>query len=260
MRNFPIYEVDSGARDALKTILRTEGLTKEYSGRTVVSDVNLEVREGDVLGIMGPSGSGKSTLFRLINLLEVPTRGRIFFEDDEIKSSSPLAFLVRRKMALVSQKPVAMNRSVFNNIAYGLQLRGLRPELIEQKVNYYLEKLGLHESKDRNARSLSGGEMQRMCFARSVIVDPTLLLLDEFTANLDPTNIAILENAVRDFISQGKKAAIIITHNPFQAKRLCNRAALMIDGRIIEEGETSKIFSDPVDERTKAFIKGEMIF
>ncbi|MEM2943238.1 MAG: ATP-binding cassette domain-containing protein [Methanomassiliicoccales archaeon] len=244
----------------MKELLRTEKLSKRYGNRTVVDEVDLSVKVGDVLGIIGPSGSGKSTLFRLINLLEPPTSGRILFEGQEISHFSPLSYLIRRKMAFVSQKPVAMNRSVFNNIAYGLELREVPREIIEQKVEYYLKKLYLTESRDRNARSLSGGEMQRMCFARSVIVDPTLLLLDEFTANLDPVNISILENAVRDFISEGERAAIIITHNPFQAKRLCNRTALMMEGKIVEEGETSRIFTNPIDERTRAFVSGEMIF
>lgn len=244
----------------MRTLLRTERLTKHYGSTAAVSDVSLTVDDGDILGIMGPSGSGKSTLFRLINILETPDVGKVFFDGAEVSASMPEVHLVRRKMALVLQKPAAMNRSVFNNIAYGLRLRGATEEETETKVNYYVEKLGLTSSRERNARSLSGGEMQRMCFARSVIVDPKLVLLDEFTANLDPKNIAILENAVRDFVKQDGRAAIIITHNPFQAKRLCNRAALMMEGGIVEEGETSKIFNDPSDERTRAFVSGEMVF
>ncbi len=244
----------------MRTLLRTESLTNEYGSTVAVSDVSMAVNEGDILGIMGPSGSGKSTLFRLLNLLESPSAGRIFFEGSEMSTSMPDVHMARRKMALVLQKPAAMNRSVFNNVAYGLQLRGATEEETEAKVNFYLEKLGLAPSRERNARSLSGGEMQRMCFARSVIVDPKLVLLDEFTANLDPKNIAILENAVRDFVKQDGRAAIIITHNPFQAKRLCNRAALMMEGGIVEEGETSRIFNDPRDERTRAFVSGEMVF
>ena len=163
-------------------------------------------------------------------------------------------------MALVLQKPAAMNRSVFNNVAYGLELRQLEKEEIQKRVDDYLERLGLTESKLRNARSLSGGEMQRMCFARSVIVEPRLILLDEFTANLDPQNISILEKAVRDFVKQEGRAAIIITHNPFQAKRICNRSALMMNGKLVEIGETWKIFNDPIDERTRSFVSGEMVF
>jgi len=244
----------------LNDLLRTEELTREYDAKTAVSDVSMSVNVGDIVGIMGPSGSGKSTLFRLINLLERPTKGRIFFDGEEISYSRPDVYLIRRKMALVLQKPAAMNRSVFNNVAYGLELRQLEKEEIQKRVDDYLERLGLTESKLRNARSLSGGEMQRMCFARSVIVEPRLILLDEFTANLDPQNISILEKAVRDFVKQEGRAAIIITHNPFQAKRLCDRSALMMNGKLVEIGETWKIFNDPVDERTRAFVSGEMVF
>lgn len=250
----------TGEGAALNDLLRTEDLTREYETKTAVSDVSMSVNVGDIVGIMGPSGSGKSTLFRLINLLERPTKGRIFFDGEEISYSRPDVYLIRRKMALVLQKPAAMNRSVFNNVAYGLELRQLEKEEIQKRVDDYLERLGLTESKLRNARSLSGGEMQRMCFARSVIVEPRLILLDEFTANLDPQNISILEKAVRDFVKQEGRAAIIITHNPFQAKRLCNRSALMMNGKLVEIGETWKIFNDPVDERTRAFVSGEMVF
>lgn len=250
----------AGEGAALNDLLRTEELTREYDAKTAVSDVSMSVNVGDIVGIMGPSGSGKSTLFRLINLLERPTKGRIFFDGEEISYSRPDVYLIRRKMALVLQKPAAMNRSVFNNVAYGLELRQLEKEEIQKRVDDYLERLGLTESKLRNARSLSGGEMQRMCFARSVIVEPRLILLDEFTANLDPQNISILEKAVRDFVKQEGRAAIIITHNPFQAKRLCNRSALMMNGKLVEIGETWKIFNDPVDERTRAFVSGEMVF
>jgi tungstate transport system ATP-binding protein len=250
----------AGEGAALNDLLRTEELTREYDAKTAVSDVSMSVNVGDIVGIMGPSGSGKSTLFRLINLLERPTKGRIFFDGEEISYSRPDVYLIRRKMALVLQKPAAMNRSVFNNVAYGLELRQLEKEEIQKRVDDYLERLGLTESKLRNARSLSGGEMQRMCFARSVIVEPKLILLDEFTANLDPQNISILEKAVRDFVKQEGRAAIIITHNPFQAKRLCDRSALMMNGKLVEIGETWKIFNDPVDERTRAFVSGEMVF
>jgi len=250
----------AGERTIVNEILRTEGLTREYGKKVAVSNATISVNEGDVIGIMGPSGSGKSTFFRLVNLLESPTRGKIVLDGREISTSDSNVHLIRRKMALVLQKPAAMNRSVFNNIAFGLQLRGLEKEEIEGKVGDYLERVGLTESRIRNARSLSGGEMQRMCFARSVIVEPKLVLLDEFTANLDPQNISILENAVRDFVKRGNAAAMIITHNPFQAKRLCNRSVLMMDGEFIEQGETSKIFSNPSDERTKAFVSGEMVF
>jgi tungstate transport system ATP-binding protein len=250
----------TGEGAALNDLLRTEDLTREYETKTAVSDVSMSVNVGDIVGIMGPSGSGKSTLFRLINLLERPTKGRIFFDGEEISYSRPDVYLIRRKMALVLQKPAAMNRSVFNNVAYGLELRQLEKEEIQKRVDDYLERLGLTESKLRNARSLSGGEMQRMCFARSVIVEPKLILLDEFTANLDPQNISILEKAVRDFVKQEGRAAIIITHNPFQAKRICNRSALMMNGKLVEIGETWKIFNDPVDERTRSFVSGEMVF
>jgi tungstate transport system ATP-binding protein len=250
----------TGEGAALNDLLRTEDLTREYETKTAVSDVSMSVNVGDIVGIMGPSGSGKSTLFRLINLLERPTKGSIFFDGEEISYSRPDVYLIRRKMALVLQKPAAMNRSVFNNVAYGLELRQLEKEEIQKRVDDYLERLGLTESKLRNARSLSGGEMQRMCFARSVIVEPRLILLDEFTANLDPQNISILEKAVRDFVKQEGRAAIIITHNPFQAKRICNRSALMMNGKLVEIGETWKIFNDPVDERTRSFVSGEMVF
>lgn len=244
----------------MSEIVATHDLTKEYNAKRVVDSVSLRVEEGDILGIMGPSGSGKSTLLRLIDLLEEPTSGKIVFKGMEVSAGMQNSHILRRKMALVLQKPAAMNRSVFNNVAYGLRLREMTDEEIVIRVDEYLESLGLLESKERNARSLSGGEMQRMCFARAAIVEPDLLLLDEFTANLDPMNISILERAVRDFVKQDGRAAIVVTHNLFQTKRLCNRSALLMEGRIVEEGPTSTIFSSPSDERTRAFVTGDMVF
>lgn len=244
----------------MTVLLRTEGLAKAYDQRTAVSDVSIRLNEGDILGIMGPSGSGKSTLLRLMDLLELPSSGKVYFEEREVSPLDARAHLVRREMALVLQRPLAMNRSVFNNVAFGLQIRQLGKEAIGAKVIEQLERLGLTEVKDRNAKSLSGGEMQRMCFARSIIVEPKILLLDEFTANLDPQNISILEKAVRDFVNKGGKAAVVVSHNLFQTKRLCNRAALIMNGAIVEEGETSKLFQKPTDERTREFVSGEMIY
>ncbi len=241
-------------------MLRLEGISKEYRGRLAVKNLDLSIEEGDIFGIMGPSGAGKSTLLRIVDLLEPPTSGKVVFRGREVTSDGPDAYAHRRQMGFVLQKPSAMNRSVFNNIAYGLELRKVPEAEIRTRVEEHLRLLHLEELQDRNARSLSGGEMQRMCFARSAIVQPDLLLLDEYTANLDPQNVAILESAVRDFVNRGKRAVLIVTHNVFQARRLCNRLAVMIDGEIVESGSTEDVFNHSKSERARAFVSGEMIY
>ncbi len=241
-------------------LLKAENISKTYGEVEAVRSANVEVKRGEIFGIMGPSGSGKSTLLRILNLLERPTRGEVRFDGEIVSASDRDAFQWRRRMAMVLQKPEAMNRSVYDNITYGLELRGLEEDEQEKRAVRFLHLLGLDKVRNRNAHSLSGGELQRMCFARAAIVDPEIIFLDEFTANLDPSNVLILENAVRGMLQDGGKSAVIVTHNVFQARRLCDRVAVMVEGEIIEVAKTKQIFENAMDPRTRAFASGEMVY
>lgn len=237
------------------------GVSKSYREVLAVRDVSLKAYKGEVLGIVGPSGAGKSTLLRIIDLLEPPERGEVSIDGKTITAGSSDAPLVRRRMGMVLQKPVALNRSVRNNLAYALRIRGVEEDEIDDRVARELKRLGLSDRSEKNARTLSGGEMQRLCFARATIYEPEILLLDEFAANLDPSNVAMLEGQLTTYMDEAdNRCVIMVTHNLFQAKRMCDKVALMWDGAIIELAEKDKFFESPDDPRTEGFVSGELVY
>lgn len=241
--------------------VKLRGVSKRFGEVVAVNKVSLEVRGGEVFGVLGPSGAGKSTLLRIIDLLERPDEGEVSIHGKNAPYNSRLALGIRATMGMVLQKPVVLNRSVANNLAYSLRIRGVEDEAIKDMVKAELAKIGLTARKHKNARTLSGGEMQRLSFARATIYDPDILLLDEFSANLDPRNVSLLENAVKRYMAEEPgRTVIIVTHNIFQARRICDRVALMLDGAIIEVADKSTFFEGPADSRTAAFVKGELVY
>ncbi len=235
-----------------------EGVAKVYEGRRVVDGVDLEVARGEVLAIMGPSGGGKTTLLRMMNGLTSPDEGRVHVGGVTLRYEDDRDLQVRRDMAYILQKPVSFASSVRDNVAYALRVRGVQES--GERVERSLEMVGLSDLAGQMATKLSGGEMQRMAFARATVFEPSILLLDEFTANLDPRNVAMLEQAALRFHEEGGATLVVVTHNLFQARRISDRAALMMDGALVEVGPTEEVFERPRDERTRAFVSGEMVF
>lgn len=237
-------------------IFRLDHLVKTYGARTVLAIDALEIDAGQVLALVGPSGAGKSTLLRLLNLLESPTSGRIVYRGSDISpETAPLA--VRREITTVFQRPALMSGSVLSNVAYGLHLRGTH---VNSQVDRLLERVGLRQLAHAPSHKLSGGEMQRVALARALAIEPRVLLLDEPTANLDPYNVALIEDIVRARNREQRTTVVLVTHNIFQAKRLAQRVGLMLNGRLIEIAETLAFFESPSDPRTAAFVRGEMIY
>lgn len=240
----------------MNPIYRVADVTKSYNGRCVLRIDELDVHPGEVLGIIGPSGAGKSTLLRLLDFLELPTTGAITFRDYRINGTLP-PLSARRKVTTVFQRPVLLSRSVTDNVAYGLRIRGRNH--LDATVSSVLEQVGLTDLADAPAHTLSGGEAQRVALARALVVEPDVLLLDEPTANLDPANVKIIENIIRDANEHGA-TIVLVTHNVFQARRLANRVAFMLDSELVEVGPTEKIFEKPADSRTAAFVRGDMVY
>lgn len=240
-------------------ILRVEELTKVYT-QEVLNVKTLSFRKGRIYGLIGPSGAGKSTLLRLINLLEEPTTGRIYFHGQKISKSEHMGTAVQQGMTMVFQKPLLFNTTVRENIAYGLKARRFKNEEIQKKVNVLLEKIGLAEFAGRKAVTLSGGEAQRVALARAVAFEPSLLLLDEPTANLDPANVELLEKLILGLNRDAGMTIILVTHNIFQARRVAQEIIFLYGGRIVEQGGVEKMFSSPEDPRTRAFIEGRMVY
>lgn len=238
-------------------------VVKSFGERRALDRISLEVRPGEVHAVLGPSGSGKTTLLRIMNLLEVPDAGEVTFNGSPVQlvrlhpklEGERLA--ARLACAMVPQKPVAFRRTVFENAAFGLRVRGVPHGTVRERVTAALAAVGLDGLSGAPARRLSGGEQQRLAFARATVLGVDFLLLDEFSANLDPRNIKILEEAARAFAAGGG-GVLLVTHDVFQARRLADRASLLVDGRIVESGPKSAFFEAPVDPRTRAFIAGEL--
>jgi len=231
---------------------------KVYDGRSVLHIEELSVYAGEILALVGPSGVGKSTLLRLLNFLERPTRGSITFRGRKFDGQEEVPLAERRRATTVFQRPFLLNRSVRANVAYGLRLRGQYDG--EQQVADVLQRVGLQDVADQNARTLSGGEAQRVALARAIILQPDVLLLDEPTANLDPYNVNLIENIVRQMNETQQMTIVLVTHNVFQARRLAHRVTLLLNGRVIETAPTETFFNTPHDARTAAFVRGDMVY
>jgi tungstate transport system ATP-binding protein len=233
------------------------GLTRDYAGRRVLAVGALQIERGEIFGLVGPSGAGKSTLLHLLAFVEAPSAGTLTFDGVAGPNGFP-PLAQRRRVTLVFQRPVLLKRSVEENVAFGLRLRGEGDA--RAKVRAALERVGLTALAAARASSLSGGEMQRAALARALVLDPDVLLLDEPTANLDPYNVGLIESIVREQNQQRGTTVVLVTHNVFQARRLAARCALMLDGKIIETAPAHDFFERPRDPRTAAFVRGEMVY
>jgi len=220
--------------------LEIRGLGKSYGTARILTDIQLTAERGLVLGLIGPTGSGKTTLLRLINLLEEPTLGSIAFDGVEVTALPEKEKLkARRRMAMVSQKPVMFKGNVRYNVSYGLKIRGKEDR---ERVTDALQAVNLSGYESRDANTLSGGEMQRIALARALVLEPELLLLDEPTANLDPNSAASIEHIIRDLA--GKTTVILATHNMLQCQRLANNVAVLIRGGLAASGRPSEVFRE----------------
>jgi len=171
-------------------IYRIRDLQKAYGERQVLTIDALEIYRNEVLAMVGPSGAGKSTLLRMLNFLEPPSRGAIEFEGMEFAAGAVMPLEIRRRVTTVFQRPMLLDRSVSDNVAFGLGLRGQGDA--DQAVQQAIEQVGLGDLARQRARTLSGGEAQRVALARAMVLRPDVLLLDEPTANLDPYNIGLI--------------------------------------------------------------------
>ncbi|HEX2243341.1 MAG TPA: ABC transporter ATP-binding protein [Gammaproteobacteria bacterium] len=216
-------------------------------GETIALQIDaLELHSGDVLAILGPNGGGKSTLLRVMGLLQRPTQGNVLFRGENASDGNSLR--LRRCIASVFQEPLLLNTTVYENAALGLKLRGFGGREISQRLDPWLERLGIAHLRRRNARSLSGGEAQRTSLARALALEPEILLLDEPFAALDP---ASREALLRDFapiLNENKITTVFVTHDRNEAFGLGARIAVLREGRVAQMGAREEVFDRPSNE------------
>lgn len=241
-------------------VIAISGLTKQFGGKEVLRIENLQIRKGSITAVIGPSGAGKSTLLRIVNLLEPPTQGELRYFGAPLPSGNAEKLALQRRMNLVFQKPALLERTVYDNVAFGLRARGFPAQETDRRVKGVLGKVGMLAQSRQRAKTLSGGEAQRVAFARSLVLEPELLLLDEPTANLDPANVELLEKMILGLNREKGTTVLIVTHNLFQARRLATDLLFLFQGFLVEAGETANVFENPSREETRAFIEGRMIY
>ena len=241
------------------SLIRAAGLTHSYSEREVLQDLNLSIERGEAFALIGPTGAGKTTLLRIIDLLEVPGAGEIYFDGKCIPRSGRQRLEIRRRMSFIQQKPQVFDLSVYDNIACGLRWRREGKNRIAEKVDHILEMVELEGYKHRNAWTLSGGEAQRVALARSLVLEPEVLLLDEPTANLDPVSTAKIEQLISYVARQRNTTMIMATHDMSQGQQLADRIGVLLDGRLVQTGNATDIFRSPQNEEVAHFVGMENI-
>jgi tungstate transport system ATP-binding protein len=244
--------MNSKETSGVTALLQLSNLVVRRERQTVLDIQSLFVEKGEVLAIVGPNGAGKSTLFLVLARLLKAAQGQIFFNGRPIDSFHDLEY--RRQIALVLQEPLLMDMSVYENAAIGLKFRGRPKAQIEERVNHWLDRLGVAHLSHRPARKLSGGEAQRVSLARAFVLQPDLLLLDEpFTALDAPTRIRLLED-LKSVLAETRMTTIFITHDLQEALKLASRMAVILDGRIEQNGHPQDVFDQPTNNRVAGFL------
>jgi phosphate transport system ATP-binding protein len=241
------------------------GLNAYYGSHHTIKNLDIEFPANQVTAIIGPSGSGKSTVVRCINRMHEEIAGAradgcVMLDQVDLYGSDVDVTSVRRLIGMVFQKPNPFpTMSIFDNVAAGLRLTGSKPSDMRERVHSTLRRVGLwDEVEDRlNAPGigLSGGQQQRLCIARTVAVEPEVILMDEPCSALDPVATLRIEELIDELKS--RYTIVIVTHNMQQAARVADRTAFMLDGELVEHGPTTEIFTNPSDERTERYVTGK---
>ena len=245
--------------------MRAEKVSVFYSEKQALKDVSIDIHDDRVTAFIGPSGCGKSTFLRCLNRMNdtIPTArvtGHIELDGEDINAASMDVVQLRARVGMVFQKPNPFPKSIYENVAYGPRIHGLSTTKneLDAIVEKSLKRAGLwDEVKDRlqeSGTALSGGQQQRLCIARAIAVDPEVILMDEPASALDPIATARIEELIHEL--RGNYAIVIVTHNMQQAARVSQRTAFFHLGVLVEYGETTEIFTNPRETRTKDYITG----
>ena len=244
-------------------IIETKDLCLYYADNQALKNINMSINKNEVTALIGPSGCGKSTYLRTLNrmndLIEsVKITGQVLFEDKDIYKDCDEIYL-RKRIGMVFQRPNPFPMSIYDNIAYGPRIHGIKnKKILDEIVEKSLKGAALwDEAKDRlksSALGMSGGQQQRLCIARTLAVSPEVILMDEPTSALDPISTGKMEELMDEL--KKKYTVIIVTHNMQQAGRIADKTAFFLSGEVIEYGKTEDIFYNPRDKRTEDYITG----
>ena len=238
-----------------ETLIKIENLHKSFGKNEVLKGINLEIKRGEVVVIIGPSGSGKSTLLRSMNLLEEATKGNVIFEGVDITDKNNDLFAMREKMGMVFQQfNLFPNMTVMEHITLSpIKTKGESKEVAEKRAQELLEKVGLPDKATAYPQSLSGGQQQRIAIARGLAMEPDVLLFDEPTSALDPEMVGEVLAVMQDLAKSGM-TMVIVTHEMGFAREVADRVIFMADGVVVEDGTPEQIFEQTQEQRTKDFL------
>lgn len=236
-------------------LLEIKNLSKSFGDLQVLKDINIQVEKGEVIVIIGPSGSGKSTMLRCCNLLEKPTGGQIIYKGEDITGLGKKVKNYRKSVGMVFQRfNLFVNKTVLDNVTIApIQLNKLSKAEAEAKALDLLDKVGLKSKAGVYPETLSGGQQQRVAIARALAMDPEALLFDEPTSALDPELVGDVLEVMKKLAKDGM-TMLVVTHEMGFARDVADRVIFMADGYIVEEGIPDEIFTNPKNERTKAFL------
>jgi molybdopterin-binding protein len=220
-------------------LLSAQSIIKKYAEGFALQDVSIDIDEREFVALIGPNGAGKTTLLRILAAIESADSGTVLYRGSNVASEE-----LRRKSTMIFQTAVMFNSSVFDNIAYGLKLRHVSSGEVRRRVSQALRKVELEGYEERKAKGLSGGERQRVSIARALALEPEILLLDEPTANLDPRSTAALNRTLEGIKRDDSVTAVLSTHGLPQVEELCDRIALIVEGRLVQCGATEELLKN----------------
>lgn len=233
-------------------MLEAHEITWVNEQKTILQNIHFHLLPGECVGLIGPNGSGKSSLLKILAFLEAPTSGQLLFQGKSVPKRVPLS--IRRKIAIVFQEPLLLNTRVFDNVAIGLKIRDLSKDRIRERVNYWLEQFGVIHLSKQLARSLSGGEAQRVSLARAFALEPDVLFLDEPFSALDAPTKEILRRDLAQVFKTTRTTTVLVSHDFKDIVHFTNRAVILLNGQVSAEGSPSELLRNPQSGEVERFL------
>jgi tungstate transport system ATP-binding protein len=220
--------------------------------KTILHNIDFHLFPKECVGLIGPNGSGKSSLLKILAFLETPTSGLLYFQGQSVPKRVPLP--IRRRIAFVFQEPLLLSTRVFDNVAIGLKIRGLCKDVIRERVDYWLEQFGVSHLSKQSARSLSGGEAQRVSLARAFALEPDILFLDEPFSSLDAPTKEGLRLDLGQVFQSTQTTTVLVSHDFKDIAHLTNRALILLNGQVEAKGSPSELLKGPQKEEVERFL------